>query len=134
MSLGIELPGASIDAKIATCRLESHRRRLKTTLMKLIYGIRVRCGAVFLFIVSLALHPSLRASGTITNCTEVDLRKAMLNGGLVKIKCDGVLSLTNTLVISTNTILDATGQAVALSGGGAIRLFVINPGINLTLK
>jgi hypothetical protein len=52
---------------------------------------------------------------------------------LVQFLCDGTIQLTNTITVSLPTILDANGHNVVLSGGGAFRLFSVDPGVSLTL-
>src|SRR5436190_20562726 len=85
---------------------------------------------VFLFIA----HPHGLASGVVTNCTEADVRAALEGGGAVTFACDGTITLTNTLTIATNTVLDASGRLVVLSGGGVLRPFVVNSGVQFMLK
>ena len=58
-----------------------------------------------------------RAGGVVTDCTEAALRTAMIGGGLVTFTCDGTITLTNTLTVSEDTVLDATGRQVTISGG-----------------
>ena len=54
-------------------------------------------------------------SGVVTNCTEADLRAALVGGGLVTFNCDGVLALSSTLVITNDTTLDASGHDLTLN-------------------
>jgi hypothetical protein len=85
------------------------------------------------------LHPAPAfAGGTVTVCDEGNLRAALVGGGLVTIACDGTIVLTNTLVITNNTTVNATGHNIILSGGNTVRLFLVNTGVtasffNLTL-
>ena len=82
---------------------------------------------------SLSASVNVLAGGVVTNCTEADLRLALTGGGQVRFECDGLLALTDTLVITNDTSFDATGHFVALSGGIAVRLFQVEPGVSLTL-
>ena len=63
-----------------------------------------------------------RAGGVVSDCTETALRAALAGGGTVTFSCSGTITLTNTVVITTPTVLDGTSQQVVLSGGGAVRV------------
>ena len=63
-----------------------------------------------------------RAGGVVSDCAETALRAALLGGGTVTFSCSGTITLTNTVVITTPTVLDGTGQQVVLSGGDAVRV------------
>jgi len=76
--------------------------------------------------------------GTVPVCDLVDLQAAVAAGGPITFGCDGVITLTSTLNITQPTALDGTGRYVTISGGNAVRLFYIAPGVtfsvtNLTL-
>jgi len=73
------------------------------------------------------------AAGTVTNCTESNLDAALSGGGLVTFACDGTIILTSTKTISADTILDAAGHAVTISGNNTVRLFTVNPVVNLSI-
>jgi hypothetical protein len=94
--------------------------------------LRVTLFAAFLVAVLLSALP-LHASGVVTNCTEANLRNALAGGGTVTLACDGAIVLTNTLTIDRDTTLDGTGRNVVLSGGNAVRILDIDPGVHLTL-
>jgi hypothetical protein len=72
--------------------------------------------------------------GTITNCTEAELRSAMAGGGSVVFACDGVIELTSTLLISQDTDVDGAGHAVRISGGAKVRLFQVNTNAQLQVR
>lgn len=94
------------------------------------------CRAALCLCLVLAGTALCRAGGVVTNCTEADLQMALVGGGQVTFACDGVLELSNTLVITNDTALDATGHAVTLSEGPVLqpfRLVQINPGVTLAL-
>src|SRR6266487_2380383 len=91
----------------------------------------------FLF---LALHlpnwPNTLALGAeagISNCDEAALRVALGSGGTVTFECDGTLTLSNTLHITQDTVLDARGRSVTLSGQNSVRVIHVCPGVSLTL-
>ena len=73
------------------------------------------------------------AGGTVTNCTEPDLLFAMAGGGTVLFACDGTITLSSTITISQNTVLDATGRNVTISGGQSVRLFSVNNGVSFSV-
>ena len=75
-----------------------------------------------------------RAGGTVTNCSEANLRAAMAGGGLVTFACDGTITLAGTISPSVNTVLDATGREITISGNGAVRVFSIGANVTLTLS
>jgi hypothetical protein len=81
-----------------------------------------------LFLVGIA---SLRA-GVLTNCSETDLRVLLGQGGLVTVMCDGTITVTNTLTIATNTILDATGHQFILNGSNSVRVLYVATNVNFT--
>jgi hypothetical protein len=79
-----------------------------------------------------ALALSTQAT-VLTNCTETDLRDAMSAGGIIQFACDGAIALTNEIVVSQDTQLDATGHSVTLSGCNSNRIFTIAGGVTLSL-
>src|SRR6266567_4196057 len=76
------------------------------------------------------------AMGVVTNCDEVSLRAAMLDGGTVTFACDGTITLSGTAAITSDTTFDATGRSVIISGAGgsAIRLFMVESNVTFVLK
>jgi len=73
------------------------------------------------------------AGGVVTNCTESDLRNAMAGGGTVTFACDGTITLANTITNESDTVLDASGHQVSISGGNAVRALFVNTNTALTL-
>ncbi|HTY87434.1 MAG TPA: immunoglobulin domain-containing protein, partial [Candidatus Acidoferrum sp.] len=67
--------------------------------------------------------------GTVPVCDLVDLQAAVAVGGPITFGCDGVITLTSTLNITKPTSLDAAGHHVTISGGNAVRLFYVAPGV-----
>lgn len=82
----------------------------------------------------LVLPPAAEAGGGVTAATEASLRAALAGGGAVTFAVDGTITLANTLVITNDTALDATGHTVTLSGGGAVRLFQVGTNVTFSLK
>jgi hypothetical protein len=70
---------------------------------------------------------------TVLIANESGLRSAMENGGTIKLACDGVLDIAHTLTIEKDTLLDATGHDVTLSGNDQVRIMLVNPDVKLTL-
>ncbi len=83
------------------------------------------------YVLALAVGMSLSgglpvwAAGTVTVPTEDALSAAMAGGGTVTFACDGTITLGNTIVTLTNTILDGTGHQVTISGGGSVQVFYV---------
>ena len=61
----------------------------------------------------------------VSECTEAALRAAMSGGGTVTFACDGLITLSNTVAITTNTLLDAAGHQITLSGGNIVSVFCV---------
>lgn len=74
------------------------------------------------------------AGGVVTVCDEAHLLAALTGGGTVTFTCSGTITLSATIVISTDTTLDGSGQAVTISGNNVVRVFTVQPGVTLTLK
>src|SRR2546425_7159592 len=70
----------------------------------------------------------------VADCTEDDLRTALSEGGTVTFNCSGTITVSNTIVISSTVVLDGTGQTASISGGNAVRIFTVNPGVGFTVK
>ena len=73
----------------------------------------------------------------VTSCDFTSLRLALSSGGVVGFDCGptvGTVTFTETVTIATNTFLDAAGLGATFSGGNAVRLFTVNPGVNFTPK
>jgi hypothetical protein len=73
---------------------------------------------------------SVLAGGVVGSPTDAALRTAMVGGGAVTFSFDGVITLTNSITIANNTVVDGTGHNVTISGGNAVRLLNVNSGIN----
>jgi len=81
-----------------------------------------------------ALARSALGSGTVATCTQAALKTALAGGGTVLFACSGTITLTNTLIISSNTALDANSNAVIISGGNGVRLFQVASNVNFQIK
>jgi hypothetical protein len=87
---------------------------------------------VLLFLVHSALA-ACPGTNVVTVCTDDALREAVAIGGTVRLCCNGVLTLTNTIDVTKDTTLDASGQNLTISGGHLVRLFTVANGISLTI-
>ncbi|HTU45069.1 MAG TPA: choice-of-anchor Q domain-containing protein [Bryobacteraceae bacterium] len=77
-------------------------------------------------------------AATITKCTDdSQLQSAVAKGGRIVFACSGIIS-TSGLLISSDTTIDATGQQVAIDGGGQVEVFDNTGGVltlnNLTVQ
>ncbi len=111
-------------------------------LLKLVFKFftaPVRSGLLALTL--LFLGPFSQA-GVVTNLTYTNLIVALTNGGPVTFLTDGTLTLSNTIQITTNTVINGAGRNVTISGGGisgtnistnGVRLFFVTNNATLTL-
>src|ERR1051326_1849296 len=82
----------------------------------------------------LELRPtSAWAGGTVTNCDQASLESALAGGGNVSFACSGIIVLTNPITITTDTVLDGTGQSVTISGNDQVRLFNVGGNVSFTI-
>ncbi len=93
----------------------------------------------FLLLLSAAVLgvPTAQAAGTVTDCSTYGpgagtLQDALVGGGTVTFACDGTI-IVPEIVISQNTVLDATGHVVTLSGNNANRVLTVNSFVSLTV-
>src|ERR1039458_5675283 len=82
----------------------------------------------------LSFQCAVISAGVVTSADETTLRNELAGGGTVTFDCDGVIVLSNTIVIATNTILDASGHNMIISGNEAKRIFTVNTNVNFILK
>ena len=95
-------------------------------------------GSAAILLAVLLLPFSGHSAGTVTNLNWLDLDAAMLGGGTVTIACDGVIYKPYAAadIISTNTVIDATGHNIVLEGWGGWggQMFNVSTGATLTLN
>lgn len=84
-------------------------------------------------ILLISLSTQLIGLGASVACSETSLRAAMEQGGLIQFGCDATIQLSKPLTITKDTILDATGHRVVLSGGDLVRIFEVAAGTSLNL-
>jgi hypothetical protein len=73
------------------------------------------------------------SGGVVTNASQHSLLAAMAGGGAVTFGFDGTIYLTNTIIVSNNTVLDASGQNVTISGSNAVQIFIVTSGTTLAM-
>ena len=61
------------------------------------------------------------------------LRAFVAAGGTVAIDFDATVALTSTIPVTVDTVLDATGHQVTLSGSNAVRLFYVATNVHFTV-
>jgi hypothetical protein len=69
----------------------------------------------------------------LTECSEEALRQAISSNRTVRFASDCQIQLNAPVTITSETVLDATGYNVVLSGSGSNRLFEVRPGASLSL-
>ena len=74
------------------------------------------------------------SSFSATVCSEAELRSALVAGGAITFDCDAEIVLSAPLQVTSDTVLDASGRDVTISGGGVVRVFEVANGISFTLK
>ena len=96
-------------------------------------NLRLLRAACLLAVAWLISSEVARADGVVADCTESALLDALFGGGLVTFDQDCEITNTATIEISTDTTIDTQGHSVTISGGGAIRVFNVEPNVSLTL-
>jgi hypothetical protein len=89
---------------------------------------------LFVLSATLAIAHTAWGGGTVTNATQADLQAALNGGGTVLFGVSGTIILTNTLTIAQDTVIDASGYALTISGGNAVRLFQVNSNVAFSLR
>ncbi len=89
-------------------------------------------------VVALAITNSIGTTNVVNSPDEASLRTAIKIGGWVSLAFNGTVTITNTINITNNVILDGSSVSATISGGNAVRLFYVAPGAtfsvtNLTL-
>jgi hypothetical protein len=89
-------------------------------------------------VVALVITNSIGTTNVVNSPDEASLRAAIKIGGWVSLAFNGTVTITNTINITNNVILDGISVSATISGGNAVRLFYVAPGAsfsatNLTL-
>src|ERR1051325_9835316 len=67
-------------------------------------------------------------TNVVTVPSDAALRAAIAIGGNVRLCFNGTVTLTNSIAVTKNTTLDASGVSVTISGNNAVQLFIVNSG------
>ncbi len=78
--------------------------------------------------------PTALFGAVVSVCDEPSLRAAIASGGTAVFACDGTITLSNTISIHADVFLDGNGRNVTISGGNAVRLFDVSPGVTFALR
>jgi hypothetical protein len=99
-------------------------------------------GSLLLSLFALAAfwpRPSLAGgvvgTGSAASCTEAALDAALAGGGIVTFNCGpapATITVTSTKMIDADTAIDG-GSVVTISGGGQVRIFIVDPQVTLAL-
>lgn len=84
-------------------------------------------------VVSLTLTNSGGSTNVVYSADEGSLRAALSIGGWVSLAFNGTLTLTNTIEITNNASLDGKNVAAVISGGNAMQLFYVAPGVTFSV-
>jgi hypothetical protein len=74
-----------------------------------------------------------RAATNVTDCTEDAFRSALALGGSVIFTNDCSITLSDTITITNNVVINGYGHTVTISGGDGVRIFTVQPGFTLVL-
>src|SRR5688500_11656531 len=80
------------------------------------------------------LSTLVSAGAPLSTCDETSLRQAISNGGTITFACDGTITLSATLIVERDTVLDASGREVTISGANTVRVFEVRPGVRLSVR
>ncbi len=81
---------------------------------------------------TLWMTPPSTTSKTVTTCDDSSFQAALVGGGRIEFACDGTLVVPE-LVITADTVIDASGHQVTLSGNRSNRVFYVRRGVKLSL-
>ncbi len=95
------------------------------------------------FLVSAVWSAPVRAATvTVTDCSApsgavgrlVETMTAASAGDTVNFSCSGTITISTTLTLDKNLTIDGSGQTVTISGGNAVRVLFVDPGVTVTLN
>ena len=95
----------------------------------------VRATVALLLLPLPALADGVVGTGSPASCIEGALDVALTSGGAVTFNCGGpaTIVITSTKVISADTTIDGGGSLITISGGNAVRVIEVVPGVKLDL-
>jgi hypothetical protein len=89
-------------------------------------------GSATSHVASLTLTNASGSTNVVNSPTEASLRAAIKIGGWVSLAFSGTVTITNTINITNNVILDGNNVSATISGGNSVRLFYVANGASLT--
>src|SRR5262245_55981259 len=69
----------------------------------------------------------------VVDCTEIDFLDALVSGDPVTFPEDCSITLTDTVLIDSDTTIDAQGHNVTINGDGQFRIFEVGADVTLTI-
>lgn len=78
---------------------------------------------------SLTIGSGCTGTNVVTVASEAALRDAVNLGGLVRLCFNGTISLSNTIEVAKDVVLDARNRNVVISGNDMVRLFSVSAGV-----
>ncbi len=82
-------------------------------------------------IATLTLTNQVGPTNMVNSPDEASLRAAIALGGWIGLGFNGTVTVTNTINITNNVILDGNNVAATISGGNAVRIFYVASGASL---
>jgi len=83
---------------------------------------------------SLAVAPAFGQNTVVSNNNPATFSSAVAAGGTVTFAFNGTITLTNTIVVTNNVLVDATGYNITISGGSNLQIFIVNSNASLALN
>ena len=83
---------------------------------------------------SLTIRDDDRTNAVLTVCDEANLRQALAGGGVVRVACDGTITLSAGIGVTVDGGLDATDRQFRLSGGGTTAVLGVSTNARFSLK
>ncbi len=74
------------------------------------------------------------ADSVVSVCDDAHLHTAVSGGGTITFSCSGTIILNSSLIVSSNTTIDGSGQSITISGGDTVQAIVVNTSETLNLK
>ena len=84
-------------------------------------------------VVALVITNSIGTTNIVTSPDEASLRAAIQIGGWVNLAFNGTVTISSTINITNDVILDAENVSATISGGKAVRLFYVASGASLSM-
>src|SRR5882724_5437631 len=89
--------------------------------------------AIALVALLLWQRPARAVTTNLTTASFSSLQTALQSPGTITLSFDDTIVASNILEISFDTVLDASGHAITLSGNGTAPIFYVDPGVHFTI-